>query len=154
MVELEKSKTSHVINQVGFNLKLMGKTLCPASFVFLNGISHNKLSKLVQKHIKDKIPEEDNSSQFESDEAHNFEEQDRLVSNKRTTIEEEGISTLSSKSKIKVFLGFLHESDMYSEPMVGFPETHRRVSILPRPLFTSTTAPENMTVLKEISTIG
>src|SRR6187399_1359044 len=37
----------------------------------------------------------------------------------------------SSKNLIKLFLKYLFDSEVYSEPMVGYPATHRRITLLP-----------------------
>lgn len=97
---------SNVIGGTRFTLKVCGKSICPHSFVLLFGISYGKLVNLVSDNRITSAPLEDDS-----------EEEEDLADN------------VSQKDRICVFLKFLFDSDIYSEPMVGYPETFRRITL-------------------------
>jgi len=107
----------HVINGVLFDLKILGRTVCPSVFVFLNGISYNKASKIISNQFEvsingDVTQQEDENSTIEHEESENSDK-------------------LTSKEMIISFLEYLYKSDCFVEPMVGYPQDHKRITIFP-----------------------
>jgi hypothetical protein len=125
IVDETDCQVSNKINTVSFNLKIMGKTVCPTSFVFLNGVSYKKCAQLVQNFIVEKT---NNLKDFLNDELEmtNFPE----VSNNLQL--ESSSSQVTIKSRIISFLQFIYESEIFTEPMVGFPESHKRITFFTR----------------------
>jgi hypothetical protein len=74
----------------------------------LFGVSHNKVVSLVKDYISLEHPPDD-------DEPMVAEVTDRNP---------------SRKERILCFLKFIYESDVYSEPMVGYPANFRRITLL------------------------
>ncbi len=95
----------NVIGGTRFSLKVCGKSICPHSFVLLFGISYGKLVNLVVD-INTSRPLVDDES-----------------------LEEDFTDDLTQQDRIRAFLKFLFDSDVYSEPMVGYPESFRRITL-------------------------
>lgn len=104
MIDIEEG--SNIIGGTRFSLKVCGKTICPNSFVLLFGISYGKLLSLVSDINISTTPLEDDES-----------------------LEADLTDDVSQQDRIRAFLKFLFDSDIYSEPMVGYPESFRRITL-------------------------
>jgi hypothetical protein len=98
---------SNVIGGTRFSLKVCGKTICPQSFLLLFGISYAKLVNLVTDITSIPVEDADDSDSLDEVPTDNIYQQDR----------------------IRAFLKLLFDSDIYSEPMVGYPESFRRITL-------------------------
>lgn len=97
---------TNFIGGTRFSLKICGKTICPHSFILLFGISFAKLVNLVTDITSSTPVEEDDES-----------------------LEEDITDNLCQQDRIRTFLKFFFDSDVYSEPMVGYPESFRRITL-------------------------
>jgi len=129
MITKEEEKGSHVINGSKFNLILSGKNVCPQTFVFLHGIGYNKCTQLVNDVVNNHQELLDQEEEELSINIPDFDNYDEPIIHRLNS--EGEISSFSSKSRVQLFLKFLFQSEHFSEPMMGFPESHRRVSLFP-----------------------
>jgi hypothetical protein len=115
-------------------LILSGKSVCPQTFVFLHGISYNKCAQLISavtNNEKEFFDEEleapvDIGVDVDVDVDIGFPNFDNPVRHLNSSGE---LPSFTSKSRILIFLKFLFESEHFSEPMMGLPESHRRVTL-------------------------
>lgn len=111
LMNMQDENGTHKVEGNIFNLKVHGKSLCPAAFNLIFGVSHGTLQKIVREMMDnvDPNPEEDEANaEWNEGECHQT-QQDRIF----------------------IFLKFLLESDLFSEPMVGYPECYRRITLFP-----------------------
>lgn len=105
-----KEKDDIGVSKIGgkqFRLKLYGMTVCPVAFSRLHHCSVNTLRSIVTEYLNFDIHEVE-------------EDEEDIV---------DGYKELTKKDRVTAFLNFL--SEILSEPMLGYPEDYRRVSLFP-----------------------